>query len=245
MKYSYHYPRVLFTFPAQSFLNLYVYRDYLRLLEEEFGPRRSATQAGAFAGGPDRSTVYSGFTVEGGTTPVQEVTLFVSLDRAWDVFDFDFGSGPRFPRVSPAALANPNAPRDPGTGSTTDVKLSCLCQPDESLRFSVEYVKSRLLRTDTKRVAYDQNIFLASATYQFSRFTFARLRVEYESMLANLRAQLMLGWTPNPGTALYLGYTDDFTYDGYSPLTQHYEPGLHRNSRLVFMKLSYVFRVDM
>jgi hypothetical protein len=215
------------------------------LLEEEFGPRRTATQAGAFAGSPERSTVYRGVSIEAGTTPMKEFTANLTVDRAWDNFDFDSGSGVRFPRVSPGALENPNAPLDPGTGSTIDIRGSLAYQPGEALRFSLEYVKTHLFRDDTRRVAFDQNIYLLGATYHFSRFSFTRLRLEYESLLANVRAQLLLGWTPNPGTALYIGYNDDLNYDGYSPLTQKYEPGLRRNSRVFFMKLSYVFQVDV
>ena len=242
MKYSYHYPRILLSFPNQSFINLYAYSDYLRLLEEEFGPRRTETQPGAFAGEPERSTVYRGFTIEAGTTPIKEFTVYVNVDRAWHNFDFDFGSGSRYPRVSPAALKDPNAPLDPGIGNTTDIKASLTYQSMEALRLSFDFIKSRLFREDTKRVAFDQNIFLLGTTYQFSRFSFARLRVEYESLVANVRAQLLLGWTPSPGTALYVGYNEDLNYNGYNPFTQIYERGLHRNSRTFFLKISYVFQ---
>lgn len=242
MKYSYHYPRILLNFPNQSFINLYAYVDYLKLLEEEFGPRRNVTQTGAFAGEPERSTVYKGFSIEAGSTPIKELTVYVNIDRAWDNFDFDFGSGPRYPRVSLAALKDPNAPLDPGIGNTTDIKASLIYQPLEALRLSFDFIKSRLFREDTKRVAFDQSIFLLSTTYQFSRFSFARLRIEYESMLAKVRAQLLFGWTPNPGTAFYVGYNEDLNYNGYNPFTQIYERGLYRNSRTFFLKLSYVFR---
>jgi hypothetical protein len=43
--------------------NFYWYRDFLRLFEEEFGPQRTATRPGAFAGAAERSTV-SGFTLD-------------------------------------------------------------------------------------------------------------------------------------------------------------------------------------
>ncbi|MCL4550449.1 MAG: carbohydrate binding family 9 domain-containing protein [Bacteroidetes bacterium] len=242
LKYSYVYPRVLLNFPKQSFLNFYFYTDYLRLLEEEFGPKRNSAQAGAFFGEPERSTVYKGFTIETGTTPVKEITARFILDRSWDNFDYDLGVGTKFPRVSPAALENPNAPLDPGKGNTTDIQTSLIYQPSEALRFSFEYIKSCLFREDTKRVAFDQNIYLIGSTYQFTRFSFARLRLEYESMEAKVRAQLLLGWTPNPGTSIYIGYNEDLNYDGYNPFTKKYESGFHRNSRIFFLKLSYVFQ---
>lgn len=245
MKYSYHYPRILLNFPNQSFLNLYAYADYLKLLEEEFGPRRTATQEGAFAGASERSTVYRGISIEAGATPIKELIAYLNVDWGWSVFDYDFGSGARFPRVSPAALIDPNAARDPGTGRTLDLKTSLTFLPGDALRFSFDYVKSRLSRDDTKRVAFDQSIYLFGTTYQFSHFSFARVRVEYESLLSKVKAQLLLGWTPHPGTALYVGYNDDLNYNGNNPLTQEYEPGLHRNRNTFFAKLSYVFQVDI
>lgn len=242
LKYSYLYPRILLNFPKQSFINFYVYLDYLRLLEEEFGPKRNGAQTGAFAGEPERNTVYKGFSIETGTTPIKEITAYFLIDCSWDNIDFDLGSGVRFPRVSPAALENLNAPIDPGTGNTIDIQVSLIYQPGEALRFSFGYIKSRLFRKDTKRVAFDQNIYLLSSTYQFTYFSFARLRFEYGSMQANIRAQLLLGWTPNPGTSIYIGYNEDLNYDGYNPFTQKFEPGLHRNSRIFFLKLSYDFQ---
>jgi hypothetical protein len=245
MKYSYHYPRIMLNFPNQSFLNLYAYVDFMKLLEDEFGPRRGATHGGAFAGAPERSTVYRGFSIEAGTTPVKQLIAYANADLAWNAFDYDLGSGPRFPRVSPAALENPDAPFDPGTGRTLDIKITLTYQPSDVLRLSVDYIKSRLFRYDTRRVAFDQNVLFLGTTYQFSRFSFVRVRAEYESLLSNLKAQLLLGWTPNPGTALYIGYSDDFNYDGNNPLTRQYEPGLHRNRSTLFAKLSYDFRATI
>lgn len=242
MKYAYVYPRVLLNFPKQSFINIYAYTDYLKLLEEEFGPARTATQAGAFYGSPERHTVYKGFTVEAGTTPVKEITLYFLVDRAWDNFDYDFGAGKKFPRVSPAALKDQNAPLDPGKGNTTDINASINFKPNENLRFSFNYIKSRLFRGDTKKLAFDQNIYLLGTTYQFTSFSFVRLRFEYETLKANIRTQILLGWTPNPGTALYLGYNEDLNYDGYNPFTQKYEPGFQPNNRLFFLKLSYMLQ---
>ncbi|MEW6194651.1 MAG: carbohydrate binding family 9 domain-containing protein [Bacteroidota bacterium] len=244
LKYSYVYPRILLNFPKQSFLNFYLYTDYLRLLEEEFGPKRNSAQGGAFFGGPERSTVYKGFTIETGTTPIKEITVRFLIDCSWNNFDYDFGAGAKFPRVSPAALANPDALLDPGKGNTTDIQTSLVYQPNEALRLSFEYIKSRLFREDTKRVAFDQNIYLFGSTYQFTRFSFIRLRLEYESMEATVRTQLLLGWTPNPGTSFYIGYNEDLNYDGHNPFTKKYEPGFHRNSRIFFLKISYVFQFE-
>jgi len=241
-QYEYHYPRVLLNFKRQTFLNFYLYRDFLRLFEEEFGPQRTATRPGAFVGASERSTVFKGLVIEAGTAPSKKYSFKALVDNTWDQFDFDFGAGQKFPRVSPAALMDPNAPLDPGPGKALNMTASATYQPTDALRVALDYTKSRLVRNDTKRVAFDQNLYSLRANYYFTRFTFARTRLDYDTMIANVRGQFLLGWTPNPGTALYLGYNDDLNYDGFNPFTNHYEPGLRRNSRVFFMKFSYLLR---
>ena len=245
MQYSYIYPRILFNFKRQTFLNLYAYGDYARLLEEEFGPKRSATQQGAFAGDSERSTIYKGLLIEAGTSPSQKYSVSASLDLAWEFFDYDFGGGPRFPRVSPAALADPNAPLDPGPGSTLYFTSSAAYQPIDALRISFDYTKSRLTRNDTRLVAFDQNLYTLRTNYFFTRFTFARARIDYDSLTGNVTGQFLCGWTPNPGTSFYVGYNEDLNFDGFNPFTNHLERGFRRNHRTFFIKLSYLFRHEM
>jgi hypothetical protein len=163
-------------------------------------------------------------------------------DRTWKGLDFDFGAGRKFPRVSPAALADPGAPLDPGTGRTLDMTVSLKLRPTDALSFSVDYIKSRLVRDDTKLVAYDQNLYSLKTIYQFSRFTFARVRVDCDTLQARVFGQFLAGWTPNPGTALYVGYNDDLNYNGFDPINGQYQPGLQRNGRTFFVKISYLFR---
>jgi len=59
---------------------------------------------------------------------------------------------------------------------------------------------------------------------------------------ANVLGKLLLGWTPNPGTAVYVGYDDYLNYNGFNSVTGRFEPGLHRNERVFFLKMSYLFR---
>ena len=76
----------------------------------------------------------------------------------------------------------------------------------------------------------------------FRRFAFARARVEYNTLNSNARAQFLLGWTPNPGTALYAGYNDDVNRGYYNPYSGDLESGFRRNGRTFFIKMSYLFR---
>jgi hypothetical protein len=158
--------------------------------------------------------------------------------------DFDFGTGnPRFPRVSPAAQQfGQNAPLDPGAGNQWTVESSFSYQPTDALRVSLNYNKARLVRQDTGLVAFDDDIYSLRGTYQFTRFIFARGRVDYTSLGRNARGQFLLGWTPNPGTSFYVGYNDDMNRNGLNPFTGELEPGFRRNGRIFFIKMSYLIR---
>lgn len=242
MKYGYLNPRVLLNFKRQTYLNITVYADYQKLLEEEFGARRTAAHPGAFFGSSERSTLYKGFTLETGAAPSKKYSFSLTFDRTFKTFDYDFGSGPKFPRVSPAALSDPDAPLDPGIGTTLDIIANLTVRPTDALNFSMNYIKSRLVRNDTRRVAYDQNLYSLKTVYQFTRFTFARARVDYDTLQSRIYGQFLLGYAPNPGTAFYIGYNDDLNRNGFNPFTGQHEPGLQRNSRTFFIKMSYLFR---
>ena len=233
----------------QTFFGVGFTGRYERLFEEEFGARRSATQAGAFYGpDPERSTYRKEIFGNIGTTPSKKYSLFFFGVYRWGEFDYDFGAGSRFPRVSPAALAaaaaktGEDAPQDPGSGTSINLEATVNYRPTDALSFSLNYSKSRLTRNDTGRVAFNENIFAWKATYQFTRFLFARARIDYATLSSNVRGQFLFGWAPNPGTSFYVGYNDDITYNGYSQLTDRFEPGFHRNRRTFFIKMSYLIR---
>ena len=225
-----------------SFLGAGVTIGYERLFEEEFGAARTPTQPGSFFGGPERSAKQMTEYLFAGTHPSKKYALNLFLVHGGNAFDFDFGAGSKYPRVSPAALINPDAPLDPGPGSFWESNLSIDYKPTNELSTSFNYTFNKLTRNDTHLVAYKENIFSFRSTYQFSRFVFARARIDYGTLAANARAQFLFGWTPNPGTAFYVGYNDDLTRNGFSPFTGQLEPGFRRNGRTFFVKLSYLIR---
>ncbi|MDQ3585111.1 MAG: DUF5916 domain-containing protein [Acidobacteriota bacterium] len=227
-----------FNFTHQTFMRIGLNYSYERLFAEEFGG------PGSFFGPDSERSTYA-------------KTIFVIVERTFNkqfsgyfftgtrrgIFDFDFGAGPRFPRVSPAALRfGPDAPLDPGSGNGFDLETGVTWQPTNALRASLDYTKARLTRRDTGLVAFDDNIYRLRATYQFTRFTFARARVDYDSLATNVRGQFLLGWTPNPGTAFFAGYNDDLNRNGFNPFSSQLEPGFRRNGRTFFIKASYLFR---
>jgi len=135
-----------------------------------------------------------------------------------------------------------NAPLDPGPGEFLHFDVSGTYQPTGELRFTLSFTKERLSRNDTKLLAFDENIVSLRGTYQFTRYISARARVDFDSIAANVKGQFLLGWTPNPGTAFYVGYNDDLNRRGFNPFSGQLEPGFRRNGRTIFIKMSYLFR---
>ncbi|MDT5293481.1 MAG: hypothetical protein QOJ76_361, partial [Acidobacteriota bacterium] len=198
-----------------------------------------------FSGGdPERSAFRKDAYVFVGTTPSKKYSVFIFSLYNWGQLDFDFGTGnPRYPRVSPAAVEfGQGAPLDPGPGNEWRIESTFTYQPTDALRLSLDYNKDRLTRRDTGLVAFDDNIFSLRGTYQFTRFWFARARIDYTTLGTNARGQFLLGWAPNPGTTFYVGYNDDMNRNGVNPFSGNLEPGFRRNGRLFFIKMSYLIR---
>jgi hypothetical protein len=229
-------------FQKSSYLGIGHSVSYERLFEEEFGLKRTATHGGAFFGGPERSAYQFNPYVYGGSRPSKKYAFNFFMSQGFNNFDFDFGAEPKYPRVSPAALADPSAPLDPGPGTYFNIDLNGEYKPTNELSMSLSYSKNRLRRNDTKLLAYVDDIISFRSTYQFTRFIFVRARVDYDTLASNVRGQFLFGWTPNPGTAFYVGYNDDLTRNGFNPFTGQLEPGFRRNGRVFFIKLSYLFR---
>ena len=258
--------QIQFRLRRETFLGFGFDRGYERVFESEFGPTRRpgvnciANNTCTFAGpDPERSTLNHGLYMFAGSTPSKKYDFNMFLNRVWGAFDYDFGAGPKFRRVSPLALAaaqasaaglcnvpNPptvcKAPLDPGPGDFIHFDAQVNYKPISALRATLSYTKERLVRYDTKRVAFDENIISLRSTYQFSRFVFARGRIDFDSIASNIKGQFLFGWTPNPGTAFYVGYNDDLSRHGFNPFTGQIEPGFRRNGRTFFIKMSYLFR---
>lgn len=217
---------------------------YERVFEEEFGAKRTPTREGAFFGGdPERSTYKYGYWAGIESNFTKRFSFFFYGGRDLNVFDFDFGGGLRYPRVSPAALAfGQGIQLDPGAGKSMWIDAGFDIKPLDQFNISFNYEKNNLRRNDTGLLAYDSNIFSTRATYQFTRFVFARAIVDYDTLSSGVGGQYLFGWTPNPGTALYVGYNDDLNYKGFNRFTDEPERGLRLYQRTFFIKMSYLFR---
>jgi hypothetical protein len=242
----------------QTFVGLGAEYGYERVFEHEFGARRSAAREGAFFGesserSSHRGEIY-GF-IE--ATPSKQLFFLTVLSHSRGNLDYDRGAGPKYPRVSAPYLAFvaenerrtreslpllPTPGLDPGPGDQLFIESSVRYQPTSALQAQLNYTRTRLTRHDTGKVAFDDNVFSLRSTYQFTRSTFTRLRLDYSNISARFRPQFIFGWTPSPGTALYAGYNDDLNYRGFNPYTGLREPGFRGNGRSFFIKASYLFR---
>jgi hypothetical protein len=258
--------QIQFSLQRQTYVGIGTDKGYERVFESEFGPKRQpgsncvANNTCTFAGDDnERSSSSHGLYFFGGSTPSKKYNFNFFVNRRWGDFDFDFGAGPKFPRVSPTAIAASaaranglcvgnnqpaicNAPQDPGPGDFLHFDGSFSFQPTSALSTTLSLTKERLRRYDTGLLAFDENIVSLRTTYQFSRFLFARGRVDFDSIASNYKGQFLLGYTPNPGTAFYVGYNDDLNRHGFNPFSGQLEPGFRRNGRTFFIKMSYLFR---
>jgi len=258
--------QIQFNFRRQTTMGVGFDKGYERVFEEEFGPKRKAgsncelTNTCTFWGGDnERSANSGGMYIFAGSTPSKRLNFFVFANRSYGNMDFDFGAGPRYPRVSIPAVTARNAqaagqcngpapppvckaPLDPGPGAFFHIDGNINYQPATPLSITLNFTKERLRRYDTHLLAFDENIISLRSTYQFTRFIFARGRIDFDSLASNVKSQFLFGWTPNPGTAFYVGYNDDLNRNGFNPFSGQLEPGFRRNGRTVFIKMSYLFR---
>jgi hypothetical protein len=136
--FVYVFPQAQFNFRRQTFVQLVAFRDYERIFEEEFGARRAPGRPGAFVGDSERSTSWEGFVLKVASAPSEALAFSATVSNSWDVFEYDIGAGPKFPRVSPAAIDNPDAPLDPGPGRSRSIGGDITWRPTNSLRTSFD-----------------------------------------------------------------------------------------------------------
>jgi hypothetical protein len=260
-----------FALQGSTFISTEGGYQFEKIYEEEFGAKRTDTRPGGFFGDPTRYANQPYFSFNINKNVSKKLFVYGFIGSIFNAFDFDFGAGPRFPRASTAFQGYLNSPEyfeyirqlflfqanpdtvpypsfaappalDPGPGRQFDLNVGFQYKPIDPLRISLDYTKSRLTRNDTGLEAFDTNIFTLRSTYQFTRFTFVRARWDYDTLRSNASGQFLAGWNPNPGTAFYVGYNDNFNYNGFNPYTNHAEPGFARNGRTFFIRASYLFR---
>ncbi|HEX3101373.1 MAG TPA: DUF5916 domain-containing protein, partial [Pyrinomonadaceae bacterium] len=106
--------------------------------EEEFGPKRNPVTGlgGAFFGDPTRQATQPYMSANLNKTVSKKFNLYAFLGSIWGAFDYDFGAGNRYPRVSPAYNAwirggrvGPEPALDPGPGHQYDAQFGFEYKP--------------------------------------------------------------------------------------------------------------------
>lgn len=238
--------------PRSTYVGVWVEPGYERLFDHEFGATREARPCNPFAVinrctfyGEDTERSSNKFHISGygGSNYSKKIQFNGQVTYRYGHFDLDFGNGRKYPRVSPAALQlGQAAPLDPGSGNLLQVTGGITYQPTNELRMQFNLQKQRLVRHDTGLTAFNVNILTFRGTYQFTKATFVRAIIDYNTLNQQARSQFLAGWTPSPGTSFYVGYNDDLIYNDLNPFTQQLVPGFRRNSRTFFIKMSYLIR---
>jgi hypothetical protein len=215
--------------------------EHSRIYEDEFGAKRNANQPGIFFGEDFRAA--NQFTMDGEIEKNfgKKISVGAGFGITTNEFDFDFGASERYPRVSPAALAG-SSQLDPGKGLSFSYGVGVDLQPTDPWSIELRYEREKLRRNDNRLTAFDSNIYSLRSTYQFTRFIFARVRMDYETVDGTINSQLLFGWSPNPGTAFYVGYNDNSNYRAFNEFRNRFDEGFRQDGRRFFIRFSYLFR---
>jgi hypothetical protein len=115
---------------------------------------------------------------------------------------------------------NPAAGQAPFLLNQQVVSLLLTLQPMRQLTTDNTYLVDRDFAVSNNAFVYESQTFRTKMNYQFTRAISARVIVEYDSTLANVKetslqrtkqvgTQALLTWLPHPGTAVYIGYNND------------------------------------
>jgi uncharacterized protein DUF5916 len=156
----------------------------------------------------------------------------------------------------------------PFLADTRNAQFGLTFRPTPRLRLDETYLYTRLATRSGSTPAgfaagtpiFNNHIWRSKLNYQFTKELSLRAILDYNAVLENsqlvalsrtksLKADLLLTYLLNPGTALYIGYSDlyeNLAVDSLSaaPLRVLQITGApdHATGRQVFIKLSYLFR---
>jgi hypothetical protein len=161
---------------------------------------------------------------------------------------------------------NPLAGQTPFLLNQEVVNLLFTVQPVNQLTIDNTYLLDRDHATAGGALVYETQTMRTKFNYQFTRSISARVIAEYDSTLANpantsllrtkqVATQALLTWLPHPGTAVYIGYSNDLqnldrslcnrlpngTCDPNNTTLPRAGPLLN-DGRQIFVKASYLFR---
>ena len=145
----------------------------------------------------------------------------------------------------------------PFSAKSLDANFTLTLMPTPQLQIEETYLFTRLA-ADGRGTIFNNHIWRTKANYQFTREFSLRVIVDYNAVLPNdtlvnlerskrLGMDVLFTYMLHPGTALYVGYTDNYEnlrYDpSVSPLVQRGSFPDTSVGRQVFAKFSYLLRM--
>jgi hypothetical protein len=183
---------------------------------------------------------------------------FSTAPRPWLVLSTSYDQGTDINFI-------PNPPLPPFVGNSSGANFAFTLHPSSRLRFDGTYFYTRLgIRPEstprglkTSGNLFNNHLLRMKVNYQFTKALSLRAIADYNATLADtslvntgnlktLTGDVLLTYLLNPGTALYIGYTDRFENLVLDPTISG---GLriggaptHPTRRQFFVKLSYLLR---
>jgi hypothetical protein len=152
----------------------------------------------------------------------------------------------------------------PFTANSADSQVSLTLRPAPRIRFDQTYLFNRLVTRDGSTPPglpigagiFNNHIFRSKLNYQLNRELSVRAILDYNAVLSNpalvaqprakrLTTDVLFTYLLNPGTALYVGYTDNnenLAINPTMPPTLQRTGSLNSTGRQVFVKFSYLLR---
>jgi hypothetical protein len=179
----------------------------------------------------------------------------------WSQFNFQLDS-----YIGGNVNYNPVAGKAPSLLKRQSLSLNFTVQPIHQLTLDNTYLLDRNFAAHSGPFVYESQTMRTKVNYQFTRSLSARVIAELRSTLVNpeetalqrtkqISTQALLTWLPHPGTAVYLGYTNDLQnidralcYQLPGGGCDPNNTGLPRAESLlndgkqIFLKASYLFR---
>jgi hypothetical protein len=179
----------------------------------------------------------------------------------WSQFNFQLDS-----YIGGNVNYNPAAGKAPSLLDRQSVSLNFTVQPLHQLTIDNTYLLDRNFAAQDGPFVYESQTIRSKVNYQFTRSLSARVIAELGSTLVNpnetalqrtkqISTQALLTWLPHPGTAVYLGYTNDLQNIDRSLCYQLVSGACDPNNtelpradsflndgKQIFLKASYLFR---
>ena len=150
----------------------------------------------------------------------------------------------------------PAAGEQPFSAKSLDANFTLRLMPTPQLQIDETYIFTRLA-SEGRGTVFNNHIWRTKANYQFTREFSLRAIVDYNAVLPNdtlvnltrskrLGLDILFTYLLHPGTALHVGYTDNYENLRYDPAVS---PLVERGSfpdtsvgRQIFAKFSYLIR---